>query len=115
MQYCSAGDLSELGVVGGMGLSYARMWPQASHGLVHHPMAQRLWGPAESSCGDWCAPLPSPFPRPHVRVQVRWVYGEEAPLWLLEEVEGQLERAYAFIVDREAEAPHQYQAIQSYR
>lgn len=49
--------------------------------------------------------------------QLQWLYGggEETPLWLLEEVEGELERAFAFVMEREAEAPQQYQAIQSYR
>lgn len=50
--------------------------------------------------------------------QMQWVYfGEDGagPAEVLGEVQAQLLGAYAFIQDREAEAPAQYRAVQSYR
>jgi hypothetical protein len=49
---------------------------------------------------------------------MQWVYyGEDGagPAEVLDEVQAQLLGAYAFIQDREAEAPAQYRAVQSYR
>ena len=43
----------------------------------------------------------------------QWVYfSEDAPVAILEEVQEQLQGAYTFIQDREAEAPAQYRAVQ---
>ncbi|KAL4430847.1 hypothetical protein ABPG75_006103 [Micractinium tetrahymenae] len=48
--------------------------------------------------------------------QIQWVYFEdETPVAILEEVQAQLLGAYEYIQDREAEAPAQYRAVQSYR
>ncbi|KAI7841566.1 hypothetical protein COHA_004736 [Chlorella ohadii] len=50
--------------------------------------------------------------------QMQWVYfGQDGagPAEVLGEVQAQLLGAYAFIQDREAEAPAQYRAVQSYR
>ncbi|PSC68844.1 Sodium hydrogen exchanger 7 [Micractinium conductrix] len=48
--------------------------------------------------------------------QIQWVYfSEDTPVALLREVQQQLLGAYAFIQEKEAEAPAQYRAVQSYR
>jgi hypothetical protein len=39
-------------------------------------------------------------------------FSEDAPVAILEEVQEQLQGAYTFIQDREAEAPAQYRAVQ---
>jgi hypothetical protein len=48
-------------------------------------------------------------------LQIQWLQQADDAWPLQQEVEGEVDAAYRFIIDREIEAPDRFQAIQSYR
>jgi hypothetical protein len=95
--------------------------------MIHSPQARRchcaapqltfsvllssLWAAAPCQrCSSAQSALSSCAP-----LQIQWLQQADDAWPLQQEVEGEVDAAYRFIIDREIEAPDRFQAIQSYR